>query len=67
MAEENVTEQPQVEAPAQAEVTQDVPVKEQPAPTEVEQQAPPQSEDILRELGKWQGGLADQFGRKTKA
>jgi hypothetical protein len=66
MAEENVTEQPQVEAPAQAEVTQDVPVKEQPAPTEVEQQAPPKSEDILRELGKWQGGFADQFGRKTK-
>ena len=62
MAEENVTEQPQEVAPAQAEASQEVPQEVQ----QVEEQAPPKSDDILRELGKWQGGFADTFGRKTK-
>ena len=66
MAEENVTEQPQNTAPAPAEAVTEAPLEE----PKVEQPTPSIEDtvkDVLREqLGSWQGGFADTFGRKTK-
>ena len=65
MAEENVKEQPQSAAPAEAEavvVPEETQRVEEPTPS-LEDTV----KDVLRgELGSWQGGFADTFGRKTK-
>ena len=62
MAEENVKEQPQSAAPAEAEAVV-VPEETQ----RVEEQTPSLEDTVkavLRgELGRWQGGFADTFGR----